>query len=141
MNTLRNLKIGTRLSLGFGLIGVLLVAVAGAGIYGVKDTEETIHEIVEDNRGRRVFPAAPEESLLLKKATGAVPHEGGARIEKNSEAYKTILAWMQQGMTFTPDTDVKLTSVTLEPHEKLYKKGARNQSKSPLPTPMAASVM
>ena len=36
--------------------------------------------LVEEGRGRRIFPAAPEESLMLKKATGRVPHGGGVRI-------------------------------------------------------------
>jgi len=88
------------------------------------DPRNDYHEIVEDNRGRRVFPAAPEQSLLLLKATGAVPHEGGARITKDSEAYKVVLEWMKQGMPFTAEQDPKLASVSLEPREKLYKKGS-----------------
>jgi len=88
------------------------------------DSRNDYHEIVEDNRGRRVFPAAPEQSLLLLKATGAVPHEGGARITKDSEAYKVVLAWMNQGMPFTPEESIQLTGVALEPREKLYKKGS-----------------
>lgn len=88
------------------------------------DPRNDYHEIVEDNRGRRVFPAAPEQSLLLLKATGAVPHEGGARMTKDSESYKVVLAWMNQGMPFTPEQDARLTSMSLEPREKIYKKGS-----------------
>lgn len=87
------------------------------------DPASDYREIVEDNRGRRVFPANPEESLLLRKATGAVPHEGGARMDKNSEAYRVILDWMKAGMPFTPEADAKLTSVEMQPRERLYKKG------------------
>lgn len=86
-------------------------------------------EIVDDDRGRRVFPAAPEESLLLKKATGQIPHEGGVRFDVGSEPYKVILGWMKAGMPFTPDTDPKLTEVKVEPRENLYKKDARQQLK------------
>ncbi len=86
-------------------------------------------EIVDDDRGRRVFPAAPEESLLLKKATGQIPHEGGVRFEVGSEPYKVILAWMKAGMPYTPDTDPKLTEVKVEPRESLYKKAASQQLK------------
>src|SRR4051794_8140259 len=35
---------------------------------------EDYEAIVREARGRRLFPAAPERSLLLLKATGAVPH-------------------------------------------------------------------
>lgn len=61
------------------------------------DPKHDYHEIVRDDRGRRLFFAAPEESLLLKKGTGAVPHEGGARMDTKSEAYQTVLAWIKQG--------------------------------------------
>ena len=37
------------------------------------DPKADYHSVVKDARGRRVFPAAPEESLLLLKATEAVP--------------------------------------------------------------------
>lgn len=87
------------------------------------DPRGDYQEIVEDDRGRRVFPAAPEDSLLLRKATGVIPHEGGARFDQKSEAYRIILDWMKAGMPFTPETDAKLTSVEMQPRERLYKKG------------------
>src|ERR1700745_1948887 len=48
------------------------------------------HEaIAREARGRRVFPAAPEESLLLRKATATIPHGGGRRLELGSPFYET----------------------------------------------------
>ena len=91
------------------------------------DPRLDFNEIVTDDRGRRVFPAAPEESLLLKKATGQVPHEGGTRFEIGSEPYKVILSWMKAGMPFHPDTDPKVIEVKVQPSEQLYKKGATQQ--------------
>src|SRR5258708_21913770 len=35
--------------------------------------------LVKEARGRRVFPAAPDPSLLLRKATAHLPHGGGRR--------------------------------------------------------------
>ena len=35
--------------------------------------------LVMEGRGRRIFPAAPERSLLVLKATGLMPHGGGRR--------------------------------------------------------------
>ena len=40
---------------------------------------------VEEIPGRRVNTARPEESLLLLKATGRVPHTGGKLFERDSE--------------------------------------------------------
>ncbi len=84
-------------------------------------------EIVEDDRGRRVFPANPEESLFLKKATGAVPHEGGPRFDKGSAPYRTLLAWMQQGMKFEIQGEPVLKSIAVTPHDQAFKKGATQQ--------------
>ena len=60
------------------------------------DYERIVHEMV----GRRVNAAVPEQSLLLLKATGAVPHTGGKLFARDSDYYKTILRWIAAG---TPD--------------------------------------
>ena len=52
---------------------------------------------VEEIPGRRINVALPEESLLLLKATGAVPHTGGKRFERDSELAKTLLDWIKAG--------------------------------------------
>src|SRR5262249_22826736 len=54
--------------------------------------------IVKEARGRRVFPAAPDHSLLLTKPTGRVPHGGGKRFPPDSEAYLTLRRWIAQGL-------------------------------------------
>ena len=46
---------------------------------------------------RRVEPLAPAKSLLLLKATGQVPHEGGVRFGANSFEAKQIEAWIAAG--------------------------------------------
>src|SRR5688572_24920883 len=51
------------------------------------EPEEDYESLVKENRGRRLFPASPENSLLLLKATGAVPHGGGRRLEVGSPYY------------------------------------------------------
>src|SRR2546430_17202217 len=40
--------------------------------------------------GRRVNLAAPEESLLLTKTSGKVPHTGGKLFDENSESYRAL---------------------------------------------------
>ena len=52
---------------------------------------------VEEIPGRRVNVAVPEESLLLLKATGAVPHSGGKRFTRDSDLGKTLLTWIEAG--------------------------------------------
>src|SRR5947207_7246953 len=47
--------------------------------------------------GRRVDLAVPEQSLILLKATGAVPHSGGRRFNIDSKYYNTLLHWVENG--------------------------------------------
>lgn len=53
--------------------------------------------LVQDQFGRRVNVVAPEESLLLLKATQAVAHEGGKRFAKDSWEYRTLREWIAGG--------------------------------------------
>src|SRR5476649_653875 len=41
--------------------------------------------LVKENRGRRLLPSSPENSLLLMKAAGAIAHAGGKRMEVGSD--------------------------------------------------------
>ncbi len=93
------------------------------------DPANDYHEIMRDDRGRRVFLAAPEESLLLKKATGSVPHEGGARISKGSLPYQLIITWLQQGAPAKLADEATLLSVSVTPRESIYKKGQKQPLK------------
>ncbi len=47
--------------------------------------------------GRRVNTSAPEESLLLRKATGGMPHEGGRRFSADSGEYRILKDWISAG--------------------------------------------
>ncbi len=53
--------------------------------------------IAKEARGRRVFAAAPAQSLLLLKGSGAVPHAGGKRLDPKSDAYALLLRWVAEG--------------------------------------------
>lgn len=46
---------------------------------------------------RRINLAVPEDSLLLEKCVGAVPHTGGKRFDVGSEYYNTLLTWLKEG--------------------------------------------
>ena len=52
-------------------------------LLGFEPTEDYEH-LVKEARGRRLFPAAPDRSLLLLKATGTMPHGGGKRLDVGS---------------------------------------------------------
>ncbi|WP_435007809.1 DUF1549 domain-containing protein [Tundrisphaera lichenicola] len=79
--------------------------------------------IASEARGRRVFPAAPERSLLLQKAAALVPHGGGRKVEVGSDFYQTLLGWIADGMPRTPAEAPKLVKVAIEPTERTVKAG------------------
>lgn len=89
------------------------------------DPKSDYKEMVKDDRGRRVFPALPEESLILKKPTLAVPHEGGERFERGSKSYEMIRRWIEQGMPYSHPDDPTLQSIEVNPSERRYQKGTR----------------
>ena len=69
---------------------------------------EDYEHLVKEARGRRLFPAAPERSLLLTKGTAQLPHGGGKRIDPDSDDYRMLVRWIRQGM---PVGDPKAPSV------------------------------
>lgn len=71
--------------------------------------------LVKQARGRRISPAAPEQSLLLVKATNEMPHGGGARLEPGSPAYLTLLRWIEQGAQWGDPSAAQLVSLQVRP--------------------------
>src|SRR5262245_37623349 len=66
------------------------------------DPDTDYAAIVKEGRGRRVFPADPESSLLLRKPSATVAHGGGKRLPKGSPEYETVRRWIAAGTPRTP---------------------------------------
>ncbi|VTS05397.1 DUF1549 and DUF1553 domain-containing protein [Tuwongella immobilis] len=81
--------------------------------------------LLKESRGRRLLPSAPERSLLLTKASGQVPHGGGARIPADSESYRTLRDWIAAGTPFGSADAPTLRTLTLEPGERVMRFHAR----------------
>lgn len=85
------------------------------GFEPAEDYEHLVHEA----RGRRLFPAAPENSLLLLKGTGEMPHGGGARMERGTPDYLTLVRWMEQGMPAGQPDEPHPVKIAVFPSERL----------------------
>lgn len=83
--------------------------------------------IIKEARGRRVFPSAPESSLLLAKVCGAVVHGGGVRIPRASSEYETIRAWIAAGLPFGGASDPHVTAIRIEPQERVLAMHGKQQ--------------
>lgn len=83
--------------------------------------------LVREGRGRRLTPAAPESSLVLLKASGELPHEGGARLVKDSDDYLIVKNWIAQGMPSTPENEVTVDRIEVFPKERVAQPKASQQ--------------
>ncbi len=79
---------------------------------------EDYEHLVKEARGRRVFPAAPDNSLLLLKGIAATPHGGGKRLDPKSDDYRLIVRWIAQGLPYGQDSDPKLAKIEVLPKQR-----------------------
>ncbi len=110
-------------------------AKAGMGQRGFKlsllgfEPQEDYEHIVKEGKGRRVFPPAPEQSLLVLKAANIVPHGGGKKLEPGSEGYQALVRWISEGMAYGKDSDPKLRSIEVAPRRLSMKVKTSQQLK------------
>lgn len=93
------------------------------------EPEEDYEAIVKQGKGRRVFPPAPEESLLVTKGAAIVPHTGGEHLEPGSEFYNTLVRWIAEGMPYTQPGEPVLQEITVEPARVTLQPKAARQLK------------
>jgi hypothetical protein len=75
--------------------------------------------LVQESRGRRLSPGAPETSLLLMKSTNALGHGGGERIKPGSADYHVLHRWMSQGMPYGGERDPRVASISVFPSKRV----------------------
>jgi hypothetical protein len=83
------------------------------------DPESDYTALAKEGRGRRVFPANPDESLLLRKASGRTAHGGGTRLPFGSEDYQTLRGWIAAGMPVGSPDAPRVVSLRIEPAERV----------------------
>jgi hypothetical protein len=91
------------------------------------DPQADYAALVSEGRGRRLFPAAPDRSLLLLKASGRVPHGGGIRIAVGSDPYETIRGWIAAGAPVGRPDAPTVERIRVEPGERVLDMHAGQQ--------------
>lgn len=79
------------------------------------DPEADFSAILHQSGGRRINRVRPEESLLLRKATGALPHGGGRRLEPGSRQYRLLAAWLASGAPYSSGEAAGPGSIRITP--------------------------
>ncbi len=83
--------------------------------------------LVHEGLGRRVSPAAPDDSLMLLKATGTMPHGGGVRLTPDSESYRLLRRWIEQGMPSGRDDEPHDVKLEVTPAERIVQGQSQQQ--------------
>ena len=83
------------------------------------DPEGDHYRITREQGTRRINLAVPEESMLVEKSIGAVPHTGGKLFSKDSEHWKTLVNWLKKGALDDPKDIAKPEKLELYPPELL----------------------
>ena len=81
------------------------------GFYPEDDYEYLVYE----DRGRRLFPADPDYSLLLTKPANLLPHGGGRRLEPGTYEWQLISSWIAQGAPAGSADDPQLERIQVVP--------------------------
>ncbi len=78
------------------------------------DAFNDVRAFSDDHAARRVNFASPDDSLMLLKATAAVPHEGGMVTDIGSDYYEIIRQWISNGAAMNVNSE-KVSRIELEP--------------------------
>ncbi len=77
--------------------------------------------------GRRISVNDPGRSLILLKATAAIPHKGGKRFEVDSQEYKILSDWIAAGTPGPKDSDSRIERIDISPSQAVLGSGATQQ--------------
>lgn len=93
------------------------------------DVESDYQALAMEGRGRRIFPAAPERSLVYLKGSARVPHGGGQRIEPGSYRDRRLLRWITEGASFdAADNEAgQIVGIEIEPEQQILFAGEAQQ--------------
>ena len=84
-------------------------------------------QLTRDMMGRRTDRLDPESALMLKKALGRVPHEGGARFPASSVPGQVVRAWLVEGLQDDAPSFSPLKKVDVLPGNRVLNEPARWQ--------------
>lgn len=79
--------------------------------------------ITHGANGRRVVFEEPARSLLLLKATKAVPHKGGEKVKAGSREYQILADWIAAGAPGPQEKDARIQKIEITPGHVTLKTG------------------
>ncbi len=87
------------------------------------DADADHARLTRESRGRRINFAQPDASLFVQKALGAVPHEGGTRMERGSAYHRLFVDWTRAGAPGPLAGEARVARLEIIPHDARLKPG------------------
>jgi hypothetical protein len=91
------------------------------------DPDGDYRRLTRELAGRRINLDQPDDSLLLNKALGRVPHSGGARIEEGSRDHLVLLEWLSAGAVADPKEMPLPVRIEVFPKEAVFRGPGEDQ--------------
>jgi Protein of unknown function (DUF1553)/Protein of unknown function (DUF1549) len=95
-------------------------------LFGFEPTVD-YEAITRGARGRRVFPAEPSRSLLLRKPLMQVPHGGGRRFAVDSPEHRLLKRWIAEGTPWGRPNAARIAKLVVIPSERVLRSGRRQR--------------
>ncbi len=76
---------------------------------------------------RRTNRLAPDQSLILLKGSGAIPHQGGQRFTPSSLPYQILRSWVIEGLQPEPQNSPALDRIEVTPTSRVLRAPAASQ--------------
>ncbi|HEX8201176.1 MAG TPA: c-type cytochrome domain-containing protein, partial [Isosphaeraceae bacterium] len=86
-----------------------------------------VRALSDDHGARRVNLASPDDSLMLLKPTGSVPHVGGGLMQPGEPYYEVLRDWIARGATLDTSGPRVARIEVFPPGPVVQKIGARQQ--------------
>lgn len=83
--------------------------------------------ITQEFLGRRINRQMPEQSLLVRKPLGDLPHGGGVRLEPESLLHRSLVEWVRQGAPSDLESTLRLERVEVWPKRAVLEPGYQQQ--------------
>jgi hypothetical protein len=84
-----------------------------------EDPAADLATLTRDMFARRTDPLRPDESLILRKPTGRIPHEGGPRFAIDSTEYHLLRNWIAAGCLDDPPSLPRLSRLEVTPSSRI----------------------
>ncbi|MBK5292973.1 MAG: DUF1553 domain-containing protein, partial [Acidobacteriia bacterium] len=91
------------------------------------DPDVDYDTLTRQSVGRRVSLDEPAASLLLQKATFALPHGGGKRFSTNMIEYRVLREWIANGAKAPIANEAEVTALEVYPKSAILKTGDEQQ--------------